>query len=119
MRLIRVLLLCFMPVVAYAGEIELEGTYQGENLYVNNPYAATGVGFCVYEVMVNGTTTTDEINSNSFEVDFSVFRFAMGDPVNVTIRYKEGCEPSVINPEVIAPSASFNTVDIAVNNNAL
>lgn len=119
MRLFRILLFFFMPVAVFAGEINLNGAYQGENLYVKNPYAESGVGFCVYEVMVNGMTTTDEINSNSFEVDLSAFRLSIGQPLNVTIRYKEGCEPTVINPEVIAPRASFETTDIAVENGKL
>lgn len=119
MRLLRIVFLLFIPVVAYSGEIALEGTYQGENLYVNNPYAESGVGFCVYEVMVNGMTSTDEINSNSFEIDLAVYRFAIGDPVRVVIKYKEGCQPRVINPEVVAPRASFKTLDIALNDNEL
>ncbi|PWD99373.1 hypothetical protein [Marinilabilia rubra] len=119
MRLLRIVLLLFIPVVAYSGEISLEGTYQGENLYVNNPNSESGVGFCVYEVMVNGMTSTDEINSNSFEIDLAVYRFAIGDPVQVVIKYKEGCVPRVINPEVIAPRVSFKTLDIAVKDNEL
>jgi hypothetical protein len=86
---------------------------------VKNPYAQSGVGFCVYEVQVNGMTTTDEINSNSFEIDLAAYRFAIGDPVNVSIRYKEGCTPTVVNPEVIAPEATFETTDIYVRNNKL
>jgi hypothetical protein len=59
----RIFLLFFATVLtimsAHAGEMELRGTFQGENLYVKNPFAASGVGFCVYEVTVNGQTTTD------------------------------------------------------------
>jgi hypothetical protein len=119
MRSFQILLLCLIPAIAGAGEIEIDGTYQGENLYVNNPYASSGVGFCVYEVMVNGMTTTDEINSSAFEIDLAVFRFTIGDPLEVTIRYKEGCEPAVINPEVISPRATFKTIDIALDDNIL
>ncbi len=119
MRLSGILLIIFAPVFAFSGEIDLEGTYQGDNLYVKNPNASSGVGFCVYEVLVNGTTTTDEINSNSFEVDLSVFRLALGDPVHVTIRYKDGCEPSVVNPDVVAPRVSYEVEDIALKNNKL
>jgi hypothetical protein len=120
MRLFRIFFLFFfISFTAVAGEIELNGIYQGENLYVKNPYAETGVGFCVFEVMVNGMTTTDEINSNAFEVDVTVYRFRIGDPLQVTIRYKDGCQPSVVNPEVVAPKASFNTIDISLNENIL
>ena len=57
---------------ASAGVIVLEGNYQGKNIYVQNPFASSGVGFCVYEVTINDQTTTDEINSSAFEIDFSL-----------------------------------------------
>ncbi len=46
-----------------AGTLILEGNYQGKNIYVQNPNAASGVGFCVIEVLVNGNISTDEIVS--------------------------------------------------------
>ncbi len=119
MRFLWIFLFCFFTGAAFADEIEINGTYQGVNLYVQNPYAESGVGFCVFEVMVNGRTTTDEINSNSFEIDLSVFGFVTGEPGHVLIKYKEGCTPAVINPEVLAPRASFRTIDIAVKENEL
>jgi len=39
-----------------------EGHYQGKNLYVQNPFAGSGVGFCVIKVTVNGDVTTDQIS---------------------------------------------------------
>jgi hypothetical protein len=97
-----------------AQNIELRGTYQGENLYVQNPFAVSGVGFCVYEVTVNGMTTTDEINSSAFEVDLSVFEFTIGDQISVSIRCKEGCTARVVNPEVLKPRATFEIVSVKV-----
>jgi hypothetical protein len=41
-----------------AAEMHLTGTYQGKNLYVQNP-SASGDGFCVHEVHVNGEVTTE------------------------------------------------------------
>ena len=38
-----------------------EGHYQGKNLYVQNPFSGSGVGFCVIAVYVNGDVTTDLI----------------------------------------------------------
>ncbi len=107
----RNLLLFFATVLAIlnanAGEMELKGTFQGENLYVKNPFAASGVGFCVYEVTVNGQTTTDEINSSAFEIDLGVFQFEIGQAIIVGIKFKDECEPKVLNPEVLNPRATF------------
>jgi hypothetical protein len=92
---------------SFAGEMVLKGTYQGENLYVKNPFASSGVGFCIYEVTVNGLTTTDEINSSAFEVDLSVYGFYVGQEVVISIRYKDDCLPKVLNPEVIYARPTF------------
>ena len=100
-----------------AGQIELKGTYQGENLYIKNPFAATGVGFCVYEVTVNGMTTTDEINSSAFEVDLSVFGFRLGEQIVINVNFKEGCSPSVLNPDVLNARATFFADNLRVEGN--
>lgn len=114
----KIFFVCLVAVVslstAFAGEMVLKGTFQGENLYVKNPFAASGVGFCIYEVTVNGQTTTDEINSSAFEIDLSVFEFAIGEPVAIGIKYKEDCAPKVLNPEVLNARATFEVVKINI-----
>ncbi len=98
-----------------AKDLVIEGVYQGKNLVIYNPFAATGVGFCIYEVTVNGQTITDEINSNSFEIEMSVFQLKKGDPVKVIIKHKDGCKPKVINPQVLKPAATFTVTSIKVD----
>ncbi|TAJ15217.1 hypothetical protein DMA11_02085 [Marinilabiliaceae bacterium JC017] len=102
-----VFLLLLIPLASPAEELVLKGTFQGENLYVKNPFASSGVGFCIYEVTVNGLTTTDEINSSAFEIDLSVYGFNKGDGLTVTIKYKEDCQPKVLNPEVLNSRTTF------------
>src|SRR5574344_724339 len=99
---------------AYADEIVVKGTYQGENLYVRNPFAVTGIGFCVYEVTVNGAITTDEINSSAFEVDWSVYGFSVGDEVSITLKYKDNCSTMVLNADALQmkPPAKFESIEI-------
>lgn len=93
-----------------AGVIVLEGTYQGKNLFVQNPFSEAGVGFCVYEVTVNDQIATDEINSNAFEIDMRNFALEQGDKVTVKINHKDGCTPLVLNPEVLKPKSTFDIV---------
>ena len=100
---------------ASAGVIVLEGNYQGKNIYVQNPFASSGVGFCVYEVTINDQTTTDEINSSAFEIDFSFFQLALGSKVEVKIKYKDDCKPKVLNAEVLKPMATFDIDALAVS----
>lgn len=118
MRLMGVVLLALLGFAfkANAGTIVLEGKYQQKNVYVINSISADGVGFCVFEVTVNGQITSDETNSNAFEVDLSVYGFKLGDDVVVTIKYKDGCEPKIINPGALEPSPTFETTDIRIDN---
>lgn len=115
MRRLLVLLMAISYMPVYASFIEIKGAYQGENIYVKNPFAAVGVGFCVFEVTVNGMTTTDEINSSAFEIDLAVYGFRLGDPVVVRINHKDGCTPRVLNRDVLSPRATFEVEDLRVN----
>lgn len=118
-RTIISFLLVIFSLASFAGEITLNGIFQGKNLYVMNPFSSSGVGFCVYEVTVNGKVTTDEINSSAFEIDLSIFQLKIGEKVEVKIKHKENCLPKVLNPEVLKPKSTFNTVSIGVKNNKL
>ncbi|MBN2166559.1 MAG: hypothetical protein JW717_09810 [Marinilabiliaceae bacterium] len=121
MKRLLLLGISFVAIIstALSGEMVLKGTFQGENLYVKNPFASSGVGFCIYEVTVNGLTTTDEINSSAFEIDLSVYNFAIGENVIVNIRYKEDCLPKVLNPEVLYSRATFKIDQMKVEGNKL
>lgn len=100
---------------SYAGVIVLEGNYQGKNLYVQNPFRSAGVGFCAYEVTVNGQVTTDEVNSSAFEIDFKNLGLKIGDKVTVKIEHQDDCTPKVLNPEVLKPKSTFNTTSINID----
>ncbi len=96
-----------LSVQSFAGVIVLEGNYQGKNLYVQNPFAGSGVGFCVTKVLVNGSVTTDEISSSAFEIDFTNHQLKIGDKVEVKIEHKDDCKPKVLNPEVLKPKSTY------------
>lgn len=96
------------------GVIVLEGIYQGKNLYIQNPFGSSGVGFCVQEVRVNGNVTTDEIASSAFEIDLRNFQFKLGDKVEIKIIHKDDCKPKVLNPEVLNPKSTFEIVTMSI-----
>ena len=95
--------------------VVLEGHYQGKNLYVQNPFAGSGVGFCVIAVYINDDVTTDQVNSSAFEIDFSNTPIEKGDAVNVRIQHKSDCLPKVLNPEVLRPKSTFENLSITVD----
>jgi hypothetical protein len=105
----------FISTFGFAtGVIVLEGNYQGKNLYVQNPFASSGVGYCVQEVRVNGNVTTDEIASTAFEIDFRNLQLKIGDKIEVKITHKDDCKPKVLNPEVLKPKSTFEIIAMAV-----
>ncbi len=100
---------------AFSAVIVLEGNYQGKNLYVQNPFATTGVGFCAKKVLVNGNVTTDEVNSSAFEIDFTALQLKVGDKVEVKIEHSDDCKPKVLNPEVLKPKSTFEVIDMSIS----
>ena len=114
----------FIACVAFAGSvlagsIVVEGKYQDKNLYIQNGYSGNGVGFCTYEVIINGKVSTDEVNSSAFEIDFTAFQIKPGTPVTVEIKHKDDCSPKVLNPEALKPKATFEVVNINIDKNGL
>jgi len=109
----------YLAVSANAAILVVEGKYQQKNLYIQNGFSSSGVGFCAFQVKVNGQVTTDEVNSSAFEIDFSPFKFKAGDKITVEIEHKDGCIPKILNPEVLKPKPSFDLVGITINNDAV
>lgn len=114
-RAFRAVLVPFFTVFAVFAacgqqSIELAGLYQGENLLVVNEPTADGVGFCCYEVRVNGMLTSDAVNSHAFEVDLAALGIPLGKGVAVRLKHRSGCAPRVLNAEAIQPAAGFQLV---------
>ncbi len=108
-------LICLQFSLFANEEMKLSGIYQGENLFVMNPFSVTGVGFCIYEVRVNGNITTDEIHSSAFEIDLSLYGFDIGNKIEIVIKHKSHCLPMVINPSVINPKCTFKIESIKLD----
>jgi hypothetical protein len=81
--------------------IILEGYYNGNNLFVKNPNGADGLGYCVNEILVNGNRTSDEIISEVIEIDLKASGIREGKEISIEIKHYKGCEPKVLNPEVL------------------
>ncbi|HKL02719.1 MAG TPA: hypothetical protein VJ911_03550 [Cryomorphaceae bacterium] len=104
---------------ASAESLVITGIYQGKDLYVKNPFSDDGVGFCIFEVYVNGQLTRDEINSSAFAIDFNILGIETGNDIEVIIKHKDGCSPLVLNPEAVKPHSTFDIEAIDVTNNVL
>ena len=119
LRATAALALAMITLVAQGEVITVNGVYQGKDIYVTNPTATSGVGFCIFEVLVNNQTTKDEVNSSSFAVDLSVWGFKKGDPIQLVFRCKEKCDVRLVNPEFFYPTSTFSIESIKLSNEGL
>jgi hypothetical protein len=94
--------------------LSIEGTYQGKNLYVQNPMDDDGFGYCATKVTVNGDVMPGGTNMGAFEIDFANFNIAIGEPIFIVIEHNDGCKPKILNPEVLLPRSTFVVTYIAV-----
>jgi hypothetical protein len=102
---------------SFGAALSIEGSYQGKNLYVQNPMSDDGFGYCVTKVTVNGDVLPGAIGSSAFEINFSFFNLTIGDPLFIVIEHNDGCIPTILNPEVLLPKSTFETESIVVDNN--
>jgi hypothetical protein len=77
-----------------------EGYYEGQNIYLQNPFSEDGITLCADSVSVNGKKTIDKINASAFEVDFSRLDLKIGDRVVLIVYHKVDCLPKILNPTV-------------------
>lgn len=104
---------CLLGNFAWAA-LSIEGTYQGKNLYVQNPMDDDGFGYCATKVTVNGDIMPGGTGSGAFEIDFSNFNIELGEPVFIVIEHHDGCKPKILNPEVLLPRSTFEVSTITV-----
>ncbi|MCC6599225.1 MAG: hypothetical protein IT223_00960, partial [Crocinitomicaceae bacterium] len=112
---IAVLILIFAGLPLLAEVVVISGVYQGKDLYVKNPPSSSGVGFCIFEVLVNGQVSADEVNSPAFAVDLGAWGLKTGQPLEIVFRCKESCPVKIINPEVIYPNSTFEVSSITLS----
>lgn len=96
-------------------DLSVEGSYQGKNLYVQNPEDDDGFGFCASKVTVNGDVMPGGVSRSAFEIDFSLFDIKVGDPVFVVIEHGPGCTPKILNPEVLLPKSTFEVSEMNID----
>jgi hypothetical protein len=97
-----------------ASTITLDGTYQGEGIYIQNPYNSADNSFCIQKVTINGETFEDH-GSSAFEI--SLEDFDKGDYVNIKIEHKDECQPKILNGEALRSKSTYDMVSLEVMKN--
>jgi hypothetical protein len=115
---ILILLGLIIAGVNYAqATLSIDGSYQGKNLYIQNPMDEDGFGYCATKVTVNGDIMPGGTGLAAFEIDFAQFNIGIGEPVFIAIEHNDGCKPKILNPEVLLPKSTYmvNKMDISAN----
>ena len=110
------LLVCVQPSLCRS--IVLNGCYHGKDVFVQNPQNDDGIGYCVWEVQVNGLVTLDTINASTFRITLSSYGFSIGDSVHIVIKHRKDCTPIVLN-DAIGPIFSFEIVKMKVDSSQI
>lgn len=109
----------FITGLCNAATLVIEGKYQNKNLYVQNGFVSSGVGFCAKEIKVNGKITTDETNSSAFEIDLAALQLKYGEKVVIEIVHTSGCTPKVLNVDDLRPRPTFEMLAMSVSSSGL
>lgn len=110
--LLGVVLLCSLK--ALSQEVVVKGTYQGKNVYVQNPLTPDQKNYCTQTVYLNGSLIINSPpRTSSFEIDLS--HLQIGNSVEIRIVHSNGCKPKVINPWVLQGHSSFRFVSLTAD----
>lgn len=78
--------------------LTIEGKNFNQNLFVVNP--RSGKNYGIKEVFVNGKKV-ELIQTDIVDVNFYKMGIQFEEKVKIEFKYEEGCDPFIINPEVI------------------
>lgn len=124
-----ILFFCYLLVTSFSGGVNknqfserinlivLEGTYQGKNIKIKNPYIVPGQRFCIQEIYVNEDKYTYVPAS---DVIINLSGFKKGEYVNIQITHdKNACEPIIENTQSLRAKSTFEIVAIEVKEGML
>jgi len=115
-NIILILFLVSYSSAFFAAKLSLEGVYQGKNIFIQNPNDASGFGFCISKIYINGDLIPISLNSSTLTINLKAMKMAIGEPVFLVVHHSDDCIPKIVNPEVLLPKSTFQLNSIAVSN---
>ncbi|MEQ8925330.1 MAG: hypothetical protein RLO81_05920 [Fulvivirga sp.] len=109
--------LFFSQLHLLADELLLEGTYQGKDIYVQNPFDRVSKKFCTTAVFVNDVKLYDNPSIAAFKIDLS--GFSINESVSIKIEYTGSCIPTIVNPDALVTKGAFQFANINADNNSV
>ncbi|MEQ6119750.1 hypothetical protein [Reichenbachiella sp. MALMAid0571] len=119
-QILRYLLLILVFLVQHAvngQKTVLSGVYQGQSLYIQNPYLVSEHKYCIDTIIVNKQDIYINPQLSAVKLDFG--KEMLFAPVMVMIKHKENCKPKFINPEAILYHSSFKFDSLVVNDSLI
>lgn len=107
-----------MPIEKTIPVVEFSGLYIGKNVYVQNPFRGTGVGFCIDSIIVNDTLKFKQITSSVVEITLDMFEKCV-DTLAIKMYHCSDCLPKVLGPELITPKLTTEFESISIDENGL
>src|SRR4051812_25726423 len=98
--------------------MDLNGRYEGKNIYVQNPFADRNGYYCVTKVLVNGKPTSDTINASAFSVNLQLLHLKKGDSVHLQIFHHPDCKPKILQ-DFYDPKSVYEIVSIQIDSGGI
>lgn len=99
-------------------ETNLAGVFQGNTLFVQNPYDNADRRFCIDKIYINKNELNINYNLSAIKLDFQ--GYDMYTPVKIRIMHKDSvCVPTIINPEAILFHTIFRFTEASLTDSAL
>lgn len=96
-----------------AQEITLDGVYRGKDIFVQNPYLNVEGAYCIASITVNGNLVFENPARSAVKIDLT--RFQIDSAISIVISHHPGCEPKILNPEVLNTGSSFEFIQITAD----
>ena len=99
-------------------ETNLAGVYQGNTLFIQNPYLKDKKSFCIREIQINEQRLDINYNMSAIKLDFD--EPDLFAPVKIRILHSDTtCSPVIINPEAILFHTIFRFASIQLSDSVL
>ena len=119
MKSISLYILIILPIhLIGQGHLQVEGSYQGNDLYVQNPENESVNGFCIDSVFVNNIKRNCEVNASAFVIEFDTTEFFIGKEIIIDIYHGRECKPKILNTNH-HQKPTFGIQDISIDSNAV
>jgi len=109
------ILTSFIWHFSFSGLIQLNGVYNGENLFVENAFDSDSTKHCVTNVYVNDVHLLDHPVESIVELNLSIFD--LNEDLNIRIYHLTECQPEIVNPKAIEKRLGnhFAFMSISIN----